>query len=307
MSARRGFGRRLAVLTTLAVASAFLLGGCEGCVGCADVDGPRGNVEGTSADDDGSWRVEATFTIQELALSILPVPGYTSPDRARLTEIIETSLRATDAFRDDGRVPVEIYVDVTIGRHPSGTGHLMRVQSNVRAQIAGAIPTPELIIDSFTEDPEHDVSAEAIEEALREHARVAAASMVLVSDTDDAIVAALGDPRPELVIHALREMDRRRLRHAAGEIVPLLQHEERRVFLAAVGALTQLEHVASVPAIIDAVDSRDAETVLAVVPAIGRLGGVSAVGYIQALAAGHDDHRVRQQARSVLADMGHPR
>lgn len=144
------------------------------------------------------------------------------------------------------------------------------------------------------------------EPAAAAFASAAASALRLAGSTDAEVIAALRSATGPELAPTLREAQRRLLAGACVELVDAVPRAESDdALFAAAGAAAELGCAAAVAPLINATDTRRGELLAAIVPALGVLGGAEAVGFLQAVASGHDDQRARNAARHALRGMQH--
>lgn len=136
------------------------------------------------------------------------------------------------------------------------------------------------------------------------------AQIALLQGDDRGVLRALSAEDAAVRRLALREAQSRQLREAA----PVLRERlgaldvagdttDHREFVAIVGALSSLGDRAAVPMIIDAVPLAEGALLVAIMPALARLGGADAAAFLEVVATGHALPAVREAARRAREDM----
>lgn len=126
------------------------------------------------------------------------------------------------------------------------------------------------------------------------------AALVYIGTDEDVLEVARGS-EPAVVPMAFHELQRRDVAEGLEVALAALDPHEPHVFIAAAGTVANFGDRSHVRALIDPLDTaEDVDVLLSVLPAIARLGGPDAVGFLQTLANGHADARVRQLATTLL-------
>lgn len=149
----------------------------------------------------------------------------------------------------------------------------------------------------FLAEPER-----ALGHDLEHFADAVSDNMILRQAPDADVTAALQTPDERTVELALREAARRQLAQAAPAVRALIAHPSDSVALSAIGTSAVLsDSLAARPAILRC-EQADDPFLVAVMPAIDRIGGVDADSFLQALAEGHPSLEVRVRAQGLLAN-----
>jgi len=114
------------------------------------------------------------------------------------------------------------------------------------------------------------------------------------------IAAALGAPDPELRAMAIRYAGARRSRTLVGRLAGFLRDPDSAIRDAAIGALVDIGDPAAVKPLTDAVEFKDTGSMRRILDAIAALGGDEADSYLDLVASGHEDERIRALAQSAL-------
>ncbi len=124
---------------------------------------------------------------------------------------------------------------------------------------------------------------------------------------DDQVIRDLesSDPRTrDLAVGVLAD---RKNPAAVPGLLTRLQDPDPRVADRAVGALAQLRDPRAVGPLIELSRRREGPFVAQMVRAVGDIGGPEAEAYLETMASGHPDPRVREAARAALQDARRPR
>lgn len=144
--------------------------------------------------------------------------------------------------------------------------------------------------------------------------RALEAQIAVMIGTDAEVLGALGAQDGELRRVAIREAQSRQLTAAIPRLRERLEALDvagdattHREFVSVVGALATLGDRASVPAIIEAVPLSEGALLVAIMPALSRLGGGHAAEFLEVVASGHALPAVREAARQARTDLAaHP-
>lgn len=118
------------------------------------------------------------------------------------------------------------------------------------------------------------------------------------------VLEALASPRQEIVLLAAHEAARRGIGAACPALADYLPASTTQgAFLAFAGVAAQLECREAAEPMIAAIPVADTEMIVAMAPALARIGGPAATGYLQTLASAHDNAAVRTTARAALLRM----
>jgi hypothetical protein len=213
---------------------------------------------------------------------------------AAVVESAQSVLRESDATRD---------VDISVERAVEGPDAHPQIRVVVwRASLRSHLPDIDFapfdvtVTRSLADEPAAMVDTAAIELLASRVAALLASRLGNGSDLVDLLAADDATSR----MFALREVERRRYAAAREAVLGGLDGERPVEFVAAVGALLAIGSEADAETIIEKLPLRDAELVLAVIPALHRLGGRVVTGLLQTLATAHDSADVRARARELL-------
>jgi hypothetical protein len=186
-------------------------------------------------------------------------------------------------------VPRSADVALVLGVRLRGVDGVLQFETEVRARASG---------DVWEAAPDEQVAAvvEQVAVQLEWLGGIASDNDVILRD---AIAHADGDVYAAALSAIERPVSDADTRVLIERLVALSAVD----YVRTVGALAQIGDASAVSPIIDALDLDDAETVLAVLPALARFDGAEATGFMAALASGHDDARVRLQATRALERM----
>lgn len=182
--------------------------------------------------------------------------------------------------------PRSVDVAIVLSARLRGADGMLVFDTEVRDRVPGPV---------WDADP--DASVEAAARALARNLEWLGG----VERRDSAVVRdALVRSEADILAAALTVVSSERDRSAVPMLVERLPDLSSTDYVRVVGALAQIGAPESLSPIIDALDLDDPDTVLAVLPAIARFDGPEPAGFITALAAGHDDPRVRLHATRAL-------
>lgn len=243
------------------------------------------------------------------SLTVIGEPVPQLPDQARLDAMFLSLLRGqapwgaselglsvthelvatlvNDDHHHDAIVVVLAWVGEwrEVGSGPTATARL-QLELSYEHQRAGFLAEPERALG-------HD---------LEHFADAVSDNLTLRQATDDAITAALQTPDQRTVELALREAARRQLAQAVPAVRALIAHPSDAIALSAIGTSAVLhDPLAARPAILRCEQAADTFLV-AVMPAVDRIGGVDADSFLQALSQGHPSLEVRVRAQGLLAN-----
>ena len=115
------------------------------------------------------------------------------------------------------------------------------------------------------------------------------------------VVDAVKSSDPELVRWALDVVRERKLTEAFDAVAPLLGSDDRDLRGRAVGALVGIGDPRAVDAMANAVEFTDHDMLEMVIEAVTAFGGEDARVYLDFVASGHPDQKIRQRATEALA------
>jgi len=132
---------------------------------------------------------------------------------------------------------------------------------------------------------------------------IASQKALRAQPTDQVIEQALTGDTP-LRLFAIEVLGERRAAEAAEPLAQLLvEEQDNKVALRAVGALASIADPSSAQVLIDLARKKDPRFVLQIVYALGAIGGPTATGYLVTVASGHPVEQLRQGAAEALAEI----
>jgi hypothetical protein len=144
---------------------------------------------------------------------------------------------------------------------------------------------------------------DALDAALARAVREAKALIELARAKEEEVAAKLGDGDEAVRDAAVRVLARRRSEAAVPALLEWLKSEDLQRVRAAVGLLVELRATRAVNAMIEAASARGPMVQREVIFAAGSIGGEDAEAYLDLVASGHDDPRMREAAEQALAEL----
>lgn len=138
-----------------------------------------------------------------------------------------------------------------------------------------------------------------LEKALDEALGAVDQQAELLTSGNEALIKALESSEADIRIAAARALAERRAEDAVEPLCAVLAREQGQVGQAALGALTTLNDQDAVPCIIQWAGSEDRRVVLIIEP-LATLGGSEALAYLEMIASGHEDARIRRAAEEGI-------
>lgn len=278
-----------------AVLSAALQGACSDCQSQTDSTEP-------SAD---------RFVIGQISTELLAVDrqGKQLDLQVSLEDLIRERLSKSSSFvvveregsrpqRDDARLRLSARV------LPDGFSGELHAFVSARVTHTGSIP---LTADIDAQRPEIPDAGTAPLEDYRAHLEKALGEAVtaldqqarLLKSGNAGLIAALDHDEADVRIAAARALGERQATEAVEPLCELLEREQGQVGQAVVGVLAMIDDQRAAPCLIQWAGSEDRRVVLIIEP-LATLGGEDAEAFLDMIAAGHDDARIRRAAEGAL-------
>lgn len=241
-----------------------------------DVDGETRGIEGTGP---SAERVEESIRGELTAAEHWESSGPGTPVSGRITWFL-----IDDAAHGDDLIVVwSAWFEATDDS----------LSQPIELEAATMIPRASFYAN---QDAEMDEAVSQVVQMLDD------AALVFVGE-DDELLELIATGERAVVPMALHEAQRRRLSDALRLALELLDPREPQIFVAAAGTIAHFGDRSHVQALIDPIDTQeDVQVLISVLPAIDRLGGPQAVGFLQTLANAHGDPRVRALALALLEE-----
>ncbi|HWM86634.1 MAG TPA: HEAT repeat domain-containing protein [Kofleriaceae bacterium] len=295
-------------------AAALVVAGCK-----AD---PTPSGEPKPARDAGAERPRETAILTAVAIERIE-PAKPLPIRDEdLTRRLGALLTSSPAFLEEGekppagRVAVPAVVAVTLRYDvvtpPAGARRVavVGVEAEVDWKTSGErmAPRENVLIERPLEKADEarlgplmlELAAQAVEQA----GRGLVAKESLRQGDDGAVLAALGQQDPDLVLWALDLCAARRLAGAFDRAIALLDASDPGVQAAALRVLVALRDPRAVEPLARRADFADPDTMRALVEAVSAIGGPEAIEFLEMVAGGHAEADMRQRAREGLERLG---
>jgi hypothetical protein len=237
--------------------------------------------------------------------------GETGLDAAGIEEAMRAALGGAGFKLGEGARPHAAGVDITSLRVAPGGASGPRAEVTVDVVLTPVTPgniaprretaTGSAPLSLYT------TPREAWRSALGDAAQRAAEGLALGVRAEgkgvDALVADLESKDPRVRDQAVRVLGERKSRAAVPALLARLKEEDPRIAHRIVGALAQIGDERAVPALIDLSSASDPVLTSRLARFVGDIGGPEAEGYLQTLASGHPDPRVRAAAQEALDDL----
>ena len=203
---------------------------------------------------------------------------------------MELVLLRTARSPEDGSALAEVAVDLEV--EPDGPGNLAPLMEagvgTARLGAPGVASAWRAALDAAAADAATGLSVALAEEAKTVHK----------------LTADLSSPNPRVREQAIRVLGDRRSVEAVPALIERLRDPDPHLSERAAGALSQIRDVRAVGPLIDLARRRaDPSQLARFARIIGDIGGSEARGYLETLASGHPDPRVRASAQEALEDL----
>lgn len=312
---------RLAFLLLLSAAAAP---GCKrGGAGRPRDAGPPEGARAVAEDAGPARRALETAVIGDIAIRrVDPESHKAAVKDEELAGAIGSALSGSKAFAASpeevpaGRTGVPARVAVTITYDlvvaPKGRSIVCAVEAAIEWQRGERLTPRENVL---TERPVAAgdqkriaaIAAELIQQSVLAAARGLVDKEELRQGDDAAVLKALDDPDPDVVLWGLELVAERRLGGAFDRALALLRARDAGVRAAALRALVALKDPRAVEPLAKMANFSNPEELKMVIEAVTAIGGDEAAEFLEYLATGHSDADVRNRAREGLERIGRRR
>ncbi|HEU5057088.1 MAG TPA: HEAT repeat domain-containing protein [Kofleriaceae bacterium] len=312
-------------MTRLAFLLAFSVAVAPGCrrggAGRARDGGPGAAGAPAARSDAGpARRAPETAVIGDLALRRVDPPGnkveMKDEDLAGALGSVLAGSRAFAASEAEvpaGRTGVPARVAVTITYDfvnvPKGRSIVCAVEAAIEWQRGERLTPRENVL---TERPlsaadqkrAPEIAAQMITQSVMEAARGLVAKEELRQGDDAAVLKALDDPDPDVVLWSLELVAERRLAAGFDRALALLEAKDAGVRAAALRALVALRDPRAVEPLAKMANFSNPDELKLVIEAVSAIGGDEAAEFLEYVATGHSDPDLRGRAREGLERIG---